>query len=312
MKLLVHTVALATSLVAASAQASDTVLASASAALSNLQITVIDLDPNDGLAASVTFSPAALLTYYQQGGEINPVESQMLVDLNALSSNPLTGTLAVGTYSFASAGIGLASSVNSSELLPGRQDPGNWANQTSGFRKEMAFGTIIDVDSPFLHAITPLVLGANTAVVISGDAMVSTSTAAKPPSDVVSLFDPAQVDLSKLGLYSSAMSTLDISLTEPGGGWSPESSVSVISRSESGVSYDDDWAVTPFSVTIGNSSLETHDQDFSLTLTTSAAAYVSARLLPTTPAIPEPSTYALMGLGLVGIALARGRTDSKA
>lgn len=294
-------------------RAADQVLARASASLTNLQIQVIDLTPDDGIAASVTFSPGVLVSdHFEAGAEASDI-SRTTFDLNALSSTAWAGTVSTGTYSFSSSALSLTSEVKASELHAAMSNIYSPGNHVSGLSKSLYF----DVVGPEVSLYyTPFFMGANTAVIISGNAVTTSSSASVPSGELASLFDPAVSDISQLAVETSASGYVQLSLDaqdgRPRADTGYPNSVQVLSYSEQGVEgTDGPWVQSsPFFLSLENASSETTTDAFVLALRVDVLAGVIAPDL-STPAIPEPSTYALMGLGLAGIGLARRRAGGK-
>ncbi|MBA4110986.1 MAG: hypothetical protein C0487_15485 [Leptothrix sp. (in: Bacteria)] len=293
-------------------QAADQVLASASASLTNLQIQVIDLTPDDGIAASVTFSLGVLVSdHFEAGAEASDI-SRTTFDLNALSSTGWTGTVSTGTYSFSSSALSLTSEAKASELHAAMSNIYSPGNHVTGFSKSLYFDVVAPEVSLYY---TPFFMGANTAVIISGNAVTTSSSAAVPSGELASLFDPAVSDISQLAVETSASGYVQLSLDgqgRPRADTGYPNSVQVLSYSEQGVEgTDGPWVQSsPFFLSLENASSETTTDAFVLSLRVDVSAGVIAPDL-STPAIPEPSTYALMGLGLAGIGLARRRAGGK-
>lgn len=310
-RLLLSMAALTAMLASMPVQAADQVLASASASLTNLQIQVIDLTPDDGIAASVTFSPGVLVSdLYDFETEVSNIGSTTY-DLNALSSTAWTGTVSTGTYSFSSSALSLVTEVKASELrtaLPNLYSPGN---HVTGALKSLHLETVApEVDLYY----TPFIMGANTAVIISGNAVTTSSSASAPSSELAALFDPAVSDVSQMMVETHASGYVQMSLYARDGRPRADTGylndLQVLSTSDQGVEgTNDQWLKnSPFFLSLENASSEAKVDEFKLAMWVDVMAGVAA---PDLPSIPEPSTYALMGLGLVGIGLARRRATRR-
>jgi hypothetical protein len=183
----------------------------------------------------------------------------------------------------------------------------------------LTFGTVgylpYEPLPPVDHGTTAVTLGANTALVISGDAAVAAS-GVLTWSGASSLVSPA---LAGVAVFSSnARALISMNLTTPlvyidaqgnevlMDTWaSDEFKLSASFSSYDGVAQQ---KTSPFSISLRNELPVSVNENFDLKLEVGDGAKVLAyNNIPQVPSIPEPGTYALMGLGLAGIALARQR-----
>jgi hypothetical protein len=306
--------ALLSLLAGTSAQAEDIQLSSATASLSNLRFMVIDLDPTDGIAASAVFKTGGVL--FGQPLYPEPTSLVATFDFNAQPIPASTVVMTEGVFSSSSSGITLTSAMKASEMKPAIPEP---LGDFSLGGHNLTFGTVgylpYEPLPPVDQGTTAVTLGANTALVISGDAAVAAS-GVLTWSGASSLVSPA---LAGAAVFSSnARALISMNLTTPlvyidaqgnevlMDTWaSDEFKLSASFSSYDGVAQQ---KTSPFSISLRNELPVSVNENFDLKLEVGDGAKVLAyNNIPQVPSIPEPGTYALMGLGLAGIALARQR-----
>ncbi len=295
-------------------QAADQVLASASASVTNLRIQVIDLTPDDGIAASVTFGPGVLIESRFHTGADTVDMPETPIDLNALPSTAWTNTLSTGTYTISSSELSLMAAVKMSDLHAAVPSVNSLGSQFSGALKGLQLNTV-EVRDGNGALSTPFITGAHTAVIISGDAAVTSHSVSVASSELASLFDPTVSDISQLQSYTQASGAVQMSLFSQDRPYPEGNFLELYSYSEQGVDlYAGSGVLTnsSFSFSLENASSEEKVDVFRLAMWVDPLSVATAPDLPTTPAIPEPSTCTLMGLGLVGIGLARRRAGRQA
>jgi hypothetical protein len=384
-------VAAALSLAAAAAQAESPYL-SASIKLSNLSFQLIDLNPNDGVAPSMTILTKGNLSVtpfdtYSVGFGNDPVTTVVPFASQAITGSPLvdfsaqSGGVGVSTTSNS---LSMQTSVKASELIAkpatvetNTYDYGpqvatyTYSSQVSGGGND---GTLSLVGSRQAGWNDPLVysakLSANTALIVTGQAAVDvhidrtmldtayqqvladygtpelgTTIDANSMARAyitMSLYSSASDGLSSGGFttgqdsYSSSSFRLGtevyadalsgIQLYDPSTGFSDivngnthdinkQRTFSLVSFNNTGLDID-----LSLDLQAQVTALQSVQRSTSTSTYTDNPNYVPPELPPfvtpdpSVPTIPEPSTYALMGLGLVGIALAsrRQRPTAKA
>ncbi len=304
-------------LVAAMGSAHAVTLADSTASLTNLKFTLVDLDPSDGIAPSVTFGSGGLSTYFQQGAA-EPLSMDQA--LGGLFSGTASGSLGNNSYQIAlPSEITLRSRVDSADLLLGESYPG----QSEYLGSAYAANEYYAENDPFNEGAvaSSFTLSANTALFITGQASARSKVATSADLEgaaLASLFDPALADVGGLvsGFESYARVAMQLSST-PDYFESPEPNART-SRFErtsgaSGVDSPEGFDSGAFALSFANGEAESADAYLNLNVSTYASGWAAALALSTfkVAAIPEPSTYLLMGLGLVGIGLARSRHQAE-
>jgi hypothetical protein len=272
--------------VSASAHASthtDTVAMLGEARLSNLTFTLVDLDPNDGLAPSLTWLPST----FSMTAPFFP--SNVSYDWQWVST--------IGSDNGVTQEFGAQLSLSTAQVEARRAAIANrtWGDLTVS-------GDSRQVTAP--AGQPSLVLSSGTGLLVSGtwtlqgrnqlDALLAPIASKDSNPDIASVEASLSIGLDPFSLQS-APSALGPEI--PAGlGWGLATSQDAFSDGGS------------FEIGVANRSLN----DLALVLSLSAAvtlspnfgAYVapSPRWQSPPVAIPEPSTWALMGLGLVGLA----------
>jgi PEP-CTERM motif-containing protein len=305
-------------LVAAMGSAHAVTLADSTASLTNLKFTLVDLDPSDGIAPSVTFGSGVLSTYFQQGAA-EPLSMDQA--LGGLFSGTASGSLGNNSYQIAlPSEITLRSRVDSADLLLGESYP----EQSQYVGSAYAYNAYTAERDPFNEGAlaSRFTLSANTALFITGQASARSKVATSADLEgaaLASLFDPALADVEGLvsGFDSYAGVTMQLS-SDPGGVFPPGEPYGRTSRfmrtsGAVGVDSPEGFDSGAFALSFANGEAESADGFLSLDVSATASAWAAAPALSTfkVAAIPEPSTYLLMGLGLVGIGLARSRHQAE-
>ncbi len=302
--------ALATGM-AANAQAASPSVLTSMASLSNVQIELIDLNPNDGIAPALTFNGQGVLAAQLINYDTGTYDGPGYANGNFLPNQEVRYDTADVTNVATGSSLSVANHLTWDRVATKLTDtPGGNGSMSNVFLSNSAG---LFYYEPGCGSIDlPFTLTANTALVIRGTMSASAS------------------------LQGGAISQ---ALQESGytGGWSPSrsgylgASVSLsswhdyidgqdravgsyFSRSEANVYLSPDLLVSNDQLISGDSTASDFVVNFSnfdsisrmgsVTLTVQATDDLT---LMTVQAIPEPSTYALMGLGLVGMMWARRR-----
>lgn len=307
------------------ARADDTspVVSSSTVTLSNLHFELIDLNPNDGVTPSVTFDLTGQLSISGIAGadSVTSTYSNTL-----LPSTPTTVVSANGRSSIVTTADSVT--LKSVTTLQDLTAAGVNFATTSGFTTNYWNGNSsanVSVNNPqsVAGSLAPLSFGqftlsANTILRITGTVTSSSSLDAAPLLQALPTTasnptlwinkDPypssTQLAIGKLDIQhsGSTINVLDVQGSMAGLPVHPGLSVDQTNTKAS------DTQSQGFELIYTNLHGASETGDVLWTL--GASNNLNMRwtyLIPDVPSIPEPSSYALMGLGLVGIALARPR-----
>ena len=342
-----------------SAQAAD--LATASASLSNLRFRLIDLNPGDGIAPSVSFSDTLIgeastsLTPGLDGRSLYEVTLNP-DDLSRNISAPLMGAseplLIQSTLPGAQSGLGTTLSaqanVTTASLARGLGTVSLTSEYSTvdvnpalgdGVPRNTTVTTVTDYYSLQIDNSSAVytesgdyglnvTLSPQTILVVEGNAAVSTvfnDQAFRDAFSTLDSLDPSFAGSSAPNLYAIVSAQLFAfdNTALPGGSSLYESSGSgftlgeFITPNEFGVTSDQkNFTLTLSNITggamSGNLMVNVYaravsNNQWNQSNTTVVYGDPVGGIDPPTPTIPEPSTYALMALGLVGIAAAARR-----
>lgn len=299
-----------TSGLAAQAHAASPVVFNSLVGLSNVQIELIDLNPNDGIAPALTFNGqgvlAAQLINYDNGTYDGPSYTGSI-----LPSQEVRYDTADVTNVATSSSLSLASHVTWDRVAASLTDApggnGNISNVTlpnsAGlFRYEPGGGSIE----------LPFTLTANTALVIRGTMSMSASLQGGVIAQ--SLQDSGYTEAWTAGRSGYLGASVALSSWNDYIDGQDRVVGSYYSRSEANVNLSPDLLVSNDQLISTDSTSSDFVVNFanfdSASKTGLVALNVQANddlVLMTTQAIPEPSTYVLMILGLAGVTWARRR-----
>lgn len=303
------------------ARAADAVLMSSTATLSDLTYQLIDLDPTDGITPWATFSisgfvgvgsPGSDTTYSSTTG-LGPSQSILTATGNG-SASALAGPNQIQVYS----------SIRTSDVLPFNTTNGDYYYQP--FASSSGTATTAGGVDPDTGLIVPSVtLSANTLLVITGSATFQRTMDLTPLQSAVAASGASYLSID--GGSNSSITASLISQTNTNEGsnvngadlnlYSPydylygfvhattqEGDAALISNYQS--------TLSPFKLSLANTNATSLDANLSSSLYTTSSLRVAAYYPDTTPpqpAVPEPSTYILTGLGLFAAgAVARKRS----
>jgi hypothetical protein len=288
------------------AHADNSTLVSVQASISGFSYKLIDLDTNDGIDPSISFNTSGIVRIIP-----NYSYDQYEIYTNTISPNtPITQTDPSATATASSDGWKASASLDQSTLLNGF-DPSSKTFQSFSYSIYSESG-VASTNYELFNGIT---LGANTAIVITGVGSISGSLDSDKLNSILNNIDGVQNSYSSLSMYAALNVSLTATSAESGSIIINNNSSSTFDMSpawDAGNQYD---ATRAFLVSYSNYSQSAVDLGFSagVGVSTYASAWIDlsdpSTLPPviSPPAIPEPSTYALMGLGLVGITLASRR-----
>jgi hypothetical protein len=298
------------------------VIASVTSSLSNFRIELIDLAPNDGIAPSLTingrvFQGSSLSIVDADGNYLQtPVYSNSLLPSTTLNSTTDNGATAV---TMSPTGIEIKSQITYANLMSNSYESSDGAYALSA---PLGFGDGVSLSSPddtfstqpsyslSAHTIAVLRGTLSTAWALDTQALASqidpkyTSWSVKlsggpwialglgHDTPVLDAFGNIQGDTQHVASSSLGLPT-DISINFP-------------SQSEGDHPITSNQVRTDivFSMANPDDQVQTGTAQFDTYTNTEIMLTANGDLVPS---IPEPGSYALMGLGLVGISLVRRR-----
>jgi hypothetical protein len=318
------------------AQAADGagVLSTSSVSLSNLQVRLIDLTPDDGIAAGVRFSSLGVLandqiTYLDGGGIAvgGPTYSNSL-----LPTTPLSYQNGYGVTSNATpGGISVNSQITAGQLLSPEAgyDPTAEYNYTGAYVDGGA-GLISANLATYDGSPARFTLAPNTALLITGTANLAVSVDTSALLAALADLPVTGWTLSRDYNGSSAQFSLNLyeDATDAGGstvGSVTQSSGIDLSLGQSSVVFSSEtpelttWSNTvnkPFALTVVNANGVEQSGDVNLSVYDMQSYSLALQAaLPVDPGgpgvVPEPGTYALMALGLAGLGVVSRRKAAR-
>jgi hypothetical protein len=308
--------------------ADDPVVFSVTSTLGNIGYRLVDLDPNDGITPSISFTGTTALNTFDQ--QYNPETGGI-----QFSGPTYTNGLLPGNAMGLSTGNGSATASPQSLSVTSTLTLGQ-LTQNAYIGTGSASGYVYSMDNPVIGTDvaywyagdTHFTLSANTALEITGTTSVQYKM--DGTSLITWLKEQGQTPLS-LGLNSFTGETSQVSLKLnsvefgfPEGDLAP--TVSTATRESAIELTVDPWSatletpvseanlVTPFSLQFVNLSTQELTGDYHLKVMANASSQFYAELPYTgIPGnVPEPATWALMGLGLAGIGAASRRAQPRA
>lgn len=298
--------------------AESTFVAQASLSLTGLSFQLIDVNPTDGIAPSISFESTGYLggewvydeladTYTHQGGiqysnSLLPSAPQSYVSADGLSTiNTTSNSVLMQNQVSGSDLYGALAQLNAG-------DPYSYSYYTS------SYGSQLEVGHTSERAYESFTLSAGTGLIVRGTFSSKLSfadnSALQPELEangyedvsLVQYFDTT-VEFTMAALdrriYDSADAVEDV---KQGNYFYRHISDSLSQGSLSGLAALDRTTSNDFEFTIVNFGSADMNGVVSLNMSADSKLELSGyRPNIDIPAIPEPSTYALMGLGLVGI-----------
>lgn len=312
--------------------AADPLVAQASLSLSGLSFQLIDLTPNDGIAPSLSFQTQGMIDTWNSAYD-EATDSYIYLgpqfQNSLLPSSPLTHVTPDGmsTLTTTSNSATLQSQVTVSQILPSLTPP-NTEGVDDYVSNWTTTGTDLTVGNAFPGEFQQFTLGAGTALVVRGSLSGSYSVdgtaiqaelAANGYTDW-SLYHTGRSDAAFImaaqvhdltsepgsfaGLIGNQVNGIVTSLYNDGANYLGSADGELTLHAAASKDFE-------FTLTNLGSADMTGVMALNLTVGSDLSLYASRPSLWTppidlppidVPAIPEPSTYALMGLGLVGIA----------
>lgn len=261
-------------LVALSTPLAFATVTSSSASISDIRLQVIDLTPQDGTAAAAAWSPYSSLIEADGRLETDPRygPSQHIVSRTGDGAQADAVSTSVGNGSSA-ASRGSAGEVSAFALAPDAGGDGR-NSYTWGWSDRSAY----------------LQVEAHTAIALTMRATVSLSAADMETSSATALLRGGLRDLQG-DFYGHPSGFYEYEWFAAGGGTASGNSQSVQSSRD-------------FTLNYANNS----DEAITLIMFDNVSVYATNRYtVPPPPAVPEPSSYALLGMGLCMLAVTRRR-----
>lgn len=304
------------------AHAADDALFTTTAQLSNLSYRLIDLDPNDGVAPSASFDNFSVVLGLPWNDGV-PRYSGSLLPTSTLQAD-VTNGLFQATPSALTASTSITSGDLASQIS---QTTTGYQSVNVGSSEPYFYSAGSDVDNPYFGTVK---LSPNTAIVITGVASVTSSTNSTKLVELINTLKQPGVNNPYVDLTSTVTPNVYLSLSNEEsdadfGGFaqsSTDSHFSLNGRRDNYITLTDGYYFDPmpdiekqsnFSILYAN--LGSQDKAVRLDVSVGASVNLNGYVdlssgvvtppIPETPTIPEPSTYALMALGLVGIGLVR-------
>lgn len=295
-----------------SAQAASTV--SASASITGLTLTLVDLDPLDGIAPSVTFGSYG---YYDNYGYANAYQydgttyGYDYADFGSTTTNPWTPGAVSANSGVANAAASLTGNGGldgSSLLTSGAATAAGTASCTATYPYQTcgqpyaSFGA--QVTTPYYYYSGTVTVSANTLVLIEAQGAVLASAEG---GGMAQTFDYQNLPYTYY-FGNSSYAQLNLSISGPaasGSGGGSQSSTDALSMSS--YTYWDgmQWLGYGYSSTTTSGSLGVsfvNASDADMLAVFNASTYVSGYAYgDSVAAVPEPGTYAMLMAGLLSI-----------
>lgn len=294
----------------------------ANASLSGLSFRLIDLTPDDGIAPTVSFGPSWGVAAVSGVPDLNdwyPTASSV-IDLGDTGFKPLTPTSASLPGAIASADgerLSASSFVQSADFIK-NLDPNTRTVQSiypSDIRADVALQPLNNGSSP-----QNIILGANTGIIVTGMGHIDGQL---DPGALKAALDALPNNQETWLGWGHVTAHVNISLAQRTVQVDEAGNIYAQSEVRSGFSLDHDlWENGAFDHSSAFSlqflNLGNEAGEVSLDIAVSAGSVISSSVdfrdpadiitpPPITPGVPEPGTYLLMGLGLVGLGIARRR-----
>lgn len=303
--------------------ADDPVIMAVSAQLVGLSYRLIDLDGADGVAPSITFKGVTNLSIFDQTYDPQTYEwvpNGPTYSDSLLPSSPLHHENDHGVADATPSLLSVGSSLSLSQLAGVAQadSSGVFLSGAFYFPTAPAIGTS---ESVGYFTNNTFSLSANTAVVFSGEAVVNFRLDGR---SINSWLTSAGHDGASWGFYPGYRSNsiqLILSSME-GGPYNEDGPIATSERRSSQSAFDipigsissdaplaEGSNTSPFNLQFVNLSPTTLTGQYDIEVQAAAvgAFYALIGTIPSPNPVPEPATFALMGLGLVGIGLVRQR-----
>lgn len=303
--------ALLAGLSASGVQASSPVVLNSTVGLTNVKIELIDLDPNDGITPALTFNGQGLLASHLINFDTGTYSGPSYTSGSFLPTQEIRYDDANATNVATPSSLSISSHITWDRLAANMgSTPSGEGSTSEVFAPNSA--DLMTFGKGGFNSEQPFTLTANTALVIRGTMTISSTLQG-------STIAQALQDQGYTGAWQASR-TGYLNATVGLRSWTDyiDGQGRTVGHTDSNntanlnlspalkVSNDQllntDGASSDFVVNFSNFSRDTKTG-----LITMGVQMADDLTLMTAQAIPEPSTYSLMGLGLVGIALTRRR-----
>lgn len=285
------------------AQAADSPIAWATTHVTGLQYTLVDLDPADGLAPSVTFNGDFALSSALIPSAGDPIYSGSLL--------PTSSLMATGPGSTAEAsasGWSLKSTVTLDDVMS-QIDLTQHTEQTIFIERYASIGFTHPTDSSALG----ITLGAKTGIFITGVVNIAGHVDNAPLEAALAPFkidNPFTSGYSLSGAmldirlsWAEAPPTDDLFLSEVGSdAWFYLSAGQLVGASEPSFNH-----TKGFAVQLANMDVVSKEATFDISAGAATETFAFVTPSAEVPAVPEPSTWAMLAGGLISLGLVRRR-----
>jgi PEP-CTERM motif len=293
-------------------------LMSTSASLSKLSFSLIDLDPNDGITPGMTINAAK--GYLRAPSDASSPSAYF--EGSFLPSSAVSKSDSLVSAAITPTGASAAIAFSMDQFLARAESYGSQYYDLMSFSGDLQLGAfagvfVFDMDDESLPNSATFTLTPRTALVVSGQAQVSNTI------DTAALRDwLSTTSYTKFELYDSSAASIDVLLLPkdqnlfetdldgyaqamPGMAFAMRTPAREFTMASNSVVSDTIGQTDEFSIRFDNAS----DADASMGLAFAVNTYTRPTVWLEKPvnAVPEPSTWPLMALGLLGMALARRR-----
>jgi hypothetical protein len=291
---------------------SSPVIASTYAGVNNLRYELIDLNPNDGITPGITFNSSVTVASSNDNGVEDTLYTNSLLPLTSITRVSHDGMASV---QITPNSLSARTDIRLNQLLPDGVANGNYS-ANADMSLSMTNPDGMPEDYPWPWTFGKVTITPNTALVLKGDAQLGSSLdgtaiqAQLQPGQYLSLSNFSSGPSIVLGFLKN-----DSVYSEKGAVGGGAMHVDALDLEYigyptvgqgTGQTSDSVSVNTPFEVSLVNLHDTPLDGQLVMSLGNVSSPNLTIDGVPIDP-IPEPATYALMGLGLVGITLVRRR-----